>query len=229
MASRSAGANTVSSPPISTLFARLRATCVKIRGADACTICRHMPRGKRTRSPCTSAPASANICSASASLWNSIPTCSRIVSAFSSIVDKPFVGEHLERRHRAGQIRHVLDDCVGAQCLPGGAPAGAAARTRLAHLALLFSLATVARRRRGRSRSAGWTFAWAAAAPWRPAVGTGRCRAGWPSHRRNAPGSAARRPSRSSRRGGRRPRSRRATCGRAAQSALRCRRRSRPR
>jgi hypothetical protein len=72
-------------PPISTLLTGLRATCVKVAGADACTICRHMPRGKRTRSPSMSAPASLNRRSASGVSRNSMPTCSSTVSALCSI------------------------------------------------------------------------------------------------------------------------------------------------
>ena len=48
-----------------------------------------MPRGKRTRSPWTSAPASRNRRSASASPRNSSPTSWRIVSAFSSMIESP--------------------------------------------------------------------------------------------------------------------------------------------
>ena len=50
---------------------------------------RHKPRGNRTSSPCTSAPASRQSCNASASPRNSIPISSRMVSALFSINDKP--------------------------------------------------------------------------------------------------------------------------------------------
>ena len=83
-----------------------------------------MPRGNRTRSPSTSAPASRKSSIASGASRKSIPTCSRIVSAFSSRSDEALLGEHLERRERAGQERHALDDGVQSRCLAGGAPAG---------------------------------------------------------------------------------------------------------
>ena len=54
------GANTVASPPICTDRSGLRACWVYRAGADACTSWRAMPRGKRTRVPSTSAPASRN-------------------------------------------------------------------------------------------------------------------------------------------------------------------------
>ena len=76
-------------PPISTLRAGLRAYWVNWRGAVAWTIWRHIPRGKRTRSPSTSAPASRRSRSASASPRNSTPTSSRIVSALCSMSARP--------------------------------------------------------------------------------------------------------------------------------------------
>ena len=99
--------------PIWTLRAALRAPWVKRRGAVACTIERHMPRGKRTRWPVTSAPAFRKISVASGKLTISMPTCSRSVSAFSSICSRPSVeitstGASLrvrygQRVHRPGQ------------------------------------------------------------------------------------------------------------------------------
>ena len=76
-------------PPISTLFAGLRAYCVNRSGAVAWISSRHIPRGKRTRSPSTSAPASLNKAWASGASRKSIPTCSRIVSAFCSMISSP--------------------------------------------------------------------------------------------------------------------------------------------
>ena len=84
-----AGARTVCMPPISTLFAGLRACCVNRSGAVAWISSRHIPRGNRTRSPSTSAPASLNSLCASGASRKSIPTCSRIVSAFRSIISRP--------------------------------------------------------------------------------------------------------------------------------------------
>ena len=62
---------------------------VKSRGAVAWTIERHIPRGKRTRVPSTSAPAPRKISTASGKLTISMPTCSRSVSAFYSICSRP--------------------------------------------------------------------------------------------------------------------------------------------
>ena len=117
-------------PPISTLFASFRAYWVNWRGAVAWTIWRHIPRGKRTRSPCTSAPASRSSRRASSSPRNSMPTSSRIVSALCSMIERPFLAEDLERGERAGQEREPLD--LVAE--PDGAPALAAAGAAVAHV-----------------------------------------------------------------------------------------------
>ena len=50
---------------MTTLRAVLRAVWVKLRGAVAWTICRHIPRSKRTRVPWTSAPAARKMSAAS--------------------------------------------------------------------------------------------------------------------------------------------------------------------
>ncbi len=75
--------------PIRTLRASLRARWVKMRGAVAWTSDRHMPRGKRTRWPSTSAPAPRKISVASGKLTISIPTRSSSVSALVSICSRP--------------------------------------------------------------------------------------------------------------------------------------------
>src|SRR6478752_6098909 len=76
-------------PPISTFRSGLRAYCVNWRGAVAWTIERASPRGKRTRTPVTSAPASRNRRRASSLPRNSRPTSWRTVSALYSMSDRP--------------------------------------------------------------------------------------------------------------------------------------------
>ena len=101
-----AGANTVASPPMCTLRAGLRACWMNSRGAVRCTSARHRPRGKRTRSPSTSAPAAFQICSASGS--------SRKIEA-DLLEDRVGVAldeaqallvQHLEARQRASDVGH---------------------------------------------------------------------------------------------------------------------------
>ena len=84
-----AGARTVAAPPMCTMLAGFRATWSNPRGAVACTSWRASPRGNRTRSPSTAHPAPFSNSSASGASRNSIPTCSRIVSALCSIVARP--------------------------------------------------------------------------------------------------------------------------------------------
>ena len=237
-ASRSSGRRPCACPPISTLLASLRAYWVNWRGAVAWTIWRHIPRGKRTRSPSTSAPASREQperVGVAAELDADL-----LEDRVGVVLDdrEALLAEDLERREGPGQERHPLD--LGAE--PGGAPAvastGAAGRqrrrssvvSRAARRPAWPSRVGVAGAAVGRVRAA----ARAVARPRRqrhdPLQVRARRRsgAGSPSPRRSAPGSAARPRSRSSRRGARRPRSRAAPRPTAARSARRSRRRCRP-
>ena len=142
------------------------------------------------------------------------------------------LGQDLDRRQRAGDEGDPLGDRgeaggargpPGRRCDAGAALPRAWLRCRRSCAAPL--VVVVRRRRRGRSPDV--TVRGRAGRRRRPAAGTGRWRAGSPSPRRSAPGSAAPPRSRASRRVGRRPRSRRALRGSAARSGRRCRRRSR--
>ena len=98
-ASRSAGASTVALPPISTLFAGLRACWVNSRGAVACTSCAAHPAGEpHALAVDVGAGRLRTARARRARRWKSIPTCSRIVSALSSMSLEPFLRQHLERR-----------------------------------------------------------------------------------------------------------------------------------
>ncbi len=77
--------------PMTTLRAGFRAVWVKLAGAEAWTICRHIPRSKRTRVPWTSAPAARKISTASGKLTISTPTSWSSVSALCSIASRPSV------------------------------------------------------------------------------------------------------------------------------------------
>ena len=128
-------------PPMMTLRAGLRAYCMNSRGAERCTSVRHMPRGKRTRSPCTSAPAAFQICNDSGSSRKSMPISSRMVSALCSSSSSPSAVEHLVVRHLA---RDVGDEGVAARGAGGdlGVTAaratGAGARARLVRVHFVF-------------------------------------------------------------------------------------------
>ena len=99
-----------------TLRAGLRACWVNSFGAERLTIVRHIPRGKRTRSPWTSAPASFSSCSDSGSSLKSIPISCRIVSALCSSSSRPSVFEDLVVRNLAGDVGDDQRGC--APCAP---------------------------------------------------------------------------------------------------------------
>ena len=75
--------------PMVTERCGLRACCTKEDGARPEIISRHIPRGKRTLVPSTSAPPSENIAKASGKSTTSTPTCSSRVSALCSIISIP--------------------------------------------------------------------------------------------------------------------------------------------
>ena len=170
---------------------------------------RHIPRGKRTRSPSTVAPASRRRRSASGSPRNSRPTSWRIVSAFCSMSDRP----SSSRTSNGASFRVRNGTCsawLARRSRLARRPPAAAPRGDLVHLGVLPRAG-----RDGPSSSLGPLFAAdpagpaalsaaAAARPW-PGSGSRRSCAGRPSPRRSAPGSAARRRSRSSRPAGRPP------------------------
>ena len=160
-----------------------------------------MPRGKRTRSPSISAPASRKSAIASGASRKSIPTCSRIVSAFSSSSARP----SSERTSSGASVRVRNGTLSTTAPQPCRLPRRASSRTAssgLGHAILL------SRRRSGRSVRCSS----ARGKPNRPRQPRVRVDVVRDRHcvRRSAPGSAARPRSRSSRRGARRPRSRRA-------------------
>ena len=114
---------------------------------------RASPRGKRTRSPSMSAPASLNSCSASGVSRNSIPTCSSTVSAFSSISDRCSSDSTSNGFSVARDVRHADRVRDGARGLPGGAAAAATAAGRLGHAGLLCGARTGSAPRRRRRPS----------------------------------------------------------------------------
>ena len=154
-----------------------------------------MPRGNRTRSPSTSAPASFRSSSASGASAEVDPDRSRIVSALLLDRLEPLLRQDLEGRQRARDERDPLGR-RRRRGRPGGRRgrrSAAAGAGFVAHAVLLSRCRR--RRRRGRVGAlAGRPSRRARAAP-RPrrAAGTARSRAGSPSRRRNAPGTAARR------------------------------------
>ena len=81
------GANTKLLPPITTDFSGLRACWVNCAGAVEISL-RAKPRGMRTRSPSTDAPAARQRSKAAGLFTKLTPTSSRMVSAFHSITSK---------------------------------------------------------------------------------------------------------------------------------------------
>ena len=149
-------------PPISTLCAGFRATCVKLAGAVAWTMCRASPRGKRTRSPSISAPAAASIVQRLGDAAEVDPDLLQHGVGVRLDQRQLFLVEHLERLQRAGDVRDGDGVRDGAGCLPGGPAAAAAASGRIGHAGLLCGderrrrppSAGAARRRGGRVTAA---------------------------------------------------------------------------
>ena len=120
-------------PPISTLFASLRAYWVNWRGAVAWTICRHIPRGNRTRSPWTSAPASRS--RPERVLVAAELDADLLEDRVGVVLDdrEALLAEDLERGQRAGEERQPLDLVAEADGAPALAATGAPVAHALAH------------------------------------------------------------------------------------------------
>ena len=158
-----------------------------------------MPRGKRTRSPSISAPAPRNSSIASGASRKSIPTCSRIVSAFSSSSASP--SSETTSTGASVRVRNgtLSTTALQPRRLPRRAPsrtASAASRSR--DPPLTTTCGTLLRCSSARGK------------PNRPRQPRVRVDVVRDRHRvaRSAPGSAARPRSRPSRPGARPPRSR---------------------
>ena len=205
------------------------------------------PRGNFTSSPSTSAPASVSVSIASGSPRKMIPTSSRIVSALCSMSAQALLVEDLVRLERCGSgtARRArapprrAGACRAARPPPGRPrpPSSGPPRARLravGHRAASDRFGDMMRRRFGGRDEDVLRRPLAVARRRRPRRGRqldhlaseirrmARSRAGTPSRRRSAPGTAARPRSRSSRRSARRARSRAAPRRRAARSARPC-------
>ena len=134
-------------PPISTFRSVFRAYWVNWRGAVAWTICRHIPRGNRTRTPSMSAPACGKQpkrLGVAAELDADL-----LEDRVGVLLDErqALLAEDLERRELAGQERDVLG--VGGQPERlARRPAAAAPSRRVVHQASSLGRSRPPRRRR---------------------------------------------------------------------------------